>query len=250
MINVVPWRHKYPSWADASASTSSLASFNCSNRLPLADFKPYSELYSPKVIIGAVSSAALVSFYPVLNDYNALIAAGGDPDSFDWAAKMEPHKGAFLPNLGRLYSIQLTKKLLQYCCVNSLEAAVADRLTKDTLRSASRKFFRHGRSLTFLSETFAMAVGADMLFRLATLAVDSTIEFRNWLQNKKRELDVVAAARWAAKRSLKMFIGSVMGALGFALGSFIDQKYMIMGGLMASLSELAISPACDALIGF
>jgi len=249
MINVAPWRQKYPSWVDVSAATSSLVLANCSARLPLADFRPYNELYSPKTLFNVLTSASLTTFLPVFNEYNALLARGGDPDDFDWVGHMEPHKEAFLPNLAKFSSIQVTKKLFQYYCVNSFDAVVADRLTKDMTRSAYRKFYRYGRSLTFVSETFAMVLGAEAIGRSAILTVDSALELRKWLQSKKREYNLLAAGQWVVKKSLRMLIGSSMSALGFAIGSLFDQKFMLLGGLLAMVAEFAITPVCDALIG-
>lgn len=218
---------------------------NCSARPPLSDFKSYHELYSHKLILGTVSSAALLTYAPVLNEYNALVAAGGDIEDFEWTAHMERYHQHLIPNFERLFSIQVVKKFLQYKLVNSLESIVADRFIKDILKSAARKFNRYGRSLTLLTETFTMAVRADVLYRLAILTVDSVGELRNWFMSKRREFNILFAGRWLLKRALRLVLGSAMGAIGFAIGSFVDQKFMILGGLCASLSEIAMTPIFD-----
>lgn len=249
MFGVAPWRQKYPLQWGTPWSSVELVTCASQMRMHLADFKPYTELYNPKLLFGTVSSAALLTFLPVLQDHNAFVASGGDADKFDWGAHMGPHYSKFLPNLGRLYSIQFVKKLYQYYCVNNFDVVIADRYTKDIVRSAARKFNRYGRSLVFLSETFQMALGADVLYRLSVLTVDSAMELRNWFSNKQREFDLIFAGQWFVKKALKMCIGSLVGAAGFAMGSSVDQRFMILGGLMASLSELAAAPVCDFLLG-
>lgn len=241
MIKVSPWRQNYQS----------LSLVNCSNsfRLPLADFKPYSELYSPKVAIGTLTSAALTTFYPVLNDHHMFIASGGDPEDFDWSGRMQPHYSKLLPNVGRLYSIQVIKKIMQYYCVNNMDVGIADHYVKDILKSSVRKFARHGRSFVFLTKTITMALRADVLYRLAILTIDSAVEIRNWLSRKNRKFYLISAAKWLVKKSVKMFIASVAASIGFAVGSLVDQKFAFLGGVLATLSEIAVTPACELLLG-
>jgi hypothetical protein len=80
MIGVVPWQQKYPSWGTAATIQLGSCSFPTSSyvgiRLPLADFKPYNELYSLRIIGNTTLQAVLTAFLPVLNDFQTFTAGG------------------------------------------------------------------------------------------------------------------------------------------------------------------------------
>lgn len=177
-----------------------------------------------------------------------IFLVGEDPDLYDWGKEIKPHIPNILPSLGKLYTILSIKKLYQYYCVNSYEAVIAGQFTKDIAKSAARKLNRYGRSFFFLSNTFSMCVKADFLYRLSLLTFDTGSALYRWASDKKREIDILVAGKWFAKKSLRLFLSSIAASFGFALGSLVDQKYLLSVLLMTA-SDTFMSAAADILIG-
>jgi hypothetical protein len=173
---------------------------------------------------------------------------GNDPDEYDWGKKMKPHVSDILPSFGKLYTILSIKKMYQYFCVNNYEAVIAGQFTKDIAKSATRKLSRYGRSFMFISNTFTMCLKADFLYRLSLLTFDSAAALYTWLSNKRREYDFVFAGKWFIKKMLRIFIGSVGASVGFAVGSLVEQKYLLSALLMTASDTLLVT-AADSLLG-
>ena len=256
---MAPWKRRYLVWPSSLQDGSLVLPTNMN--VNLRDFKPYTELYSLKVITNSTVQAAVISFLPVLNEFNAytlagkisrklhslsinLSCAGNDPDTFDWGGKIKPCIPNYIPSLGRLYSILCIKKAYQYYCVNACNSFLAAAFTKDIAKSASRKLIRYGRSSYFVFETFGMCLKADFLYRLSLLTFDTGAALYEWVLRKRRELDIIFAFKWFAKKTVRIFLGSIAASIGFAVGSLVEQKYLV-SALLMTVSDTMMNSTLD-----
>lgn len=215
-------------------------------RRKLADHKPFSDVYAPKTVMLNATRAGLLVWAQELNLLNAFLESGNDINDYKWKNALNRSYALFGYYLARFSSVSVVKKSLELAVVDAVPLLLADKLTKDAIKSAVRKFARYGRGWAALSKTFKTAVISNTLGYAAILVVDLVEDAVRWARSRGRTLNVAGAVPVVGKRIIICLSSWCGASLGFALGACVGQQYVSV--LAGALAESLFSSAAASLL--
>jgi hypothetical protein len=215
-------------------------------RKKLADHKPFSDVYAPKTLMLNATRAGLLVWAQELNQLNAYVESGKDINDYKWKNALSRSSELFGYYVARFSTISVLKKSFELVVVDAMPLLVADKLTKDAVKSAVRKFARYGRGFTALSKTLRTAVISNALGYAAILAVDLSEDLIRWARSRGRTLNLTGAIPLVGRRIIVCLASWCGASLGFALGACVEQQYV--GVLAGALTESMFSAAATSLL--
>jgi hypothetical protein len=215
-------------------------------RKKLADHKPFSDVYAPKTLMINATRAGLLVWAQELNQLNAYVESGKDINLYKWKNAINRSSGLFGYYIARFSTVSVVKKSFELIVVDSMPLLLADKLTKDAIKSAVRKFARYGRGWIALSKTFRTAMISNALGYAAILVVDLSEDLIRWTRNKSRTFNVTAAIPLVGRRIIVCLASWCGASVGFALGACLEQQYV--GVLAGALTESMFSAAASSLL--
>jgi hypothetical protein len=174
---------------------------------------------------------------------------GEDLDDYDFG----PAQAVFFEKVAQLSfksaCTVVVRKIYEAICVAQLNVRLADRLTKDFVKSAMRKIAKYG-SAGASSRVFFTYLWPGSLRAASFFTVDCCYSIYEYVvQKKKSKVDVVGTALWVAKRVAFHSLCMVWGGAGYALGIMVEPKVVAIwlsaifeAGAAAVLTPLLLGP--------
>lgn len=206
-----------------------------------ADYKPYNIALGPRSVGFQVTKALILQASMGLLEYNkyldrAITAEKNDEeiDDFDWDRAWKIYSKAFMTLATRNVSILFVKTCYESIAMTTFTVKLADRLTKDTLKSVIRKISKHSRSHA-CKRIFNTALWSSIPSNCSTLTVDILFNVSDFLVHRKMKYTPKEMATWFSKKVILYSSAWFLSATGFAIGSYFNPEWVGFG--MAALFE-------------
>ena len=216
-----------------SILATSAAKVGC-KRIYGEDRIPFSNCLTPRSLGYQIAKAALIPSSVALLEFNVyldkVVASDYQIEPFDWDSALKRFTNMFLSLAKKNISISILKPFYEFLAVLTLSSKTADRLSKNLLKSITRKFARSSRiyACIRISRT---ALWAGLTLTLSTFTVDTVFSVAEHYQ-KKEKVTNQQIVRWLGIKTIHYSVSSLSNAAGYAVGSYYN-----MGSLGACAFE-------------
>jgi hypothetical protein len=247
------------------------AAASASKRPYLKDYKPFSDLYTPKSITTVFSLSALIPLNKVILEFNQhMDDSENDPADFKWEETIMRHMPEFISQFQRNTCVAIIKKLCEMWALENLPMRLTDKLTKDLYKSFERKLARLGHveaasaifSTAIWNSTFYVV--ANVIYDVSTIIATGVMDYSKSKQsnqtilNRVKQLVLVqtptsflAIAKRSSISILKKcgywMVFALSSACGYSFGSYVHVKHG--GWVFKILFELGGGLTYSALVG-
>jgi hypothetical protein len=228
-----------------------------------SDYKSLRDSLSVKNIGMQVAKAGILTFAVAMQEYNAyldkVIAAaekkkGGQvvdldeevPEEFDWNAALPKYLAQFQTQASRFVSTFILRKVYETIAFTYLSSRMADRFTKDLVKSFGRKSARYGRFAASM-RIVKTALWSNTFIYLSSLSYDVFLNVYDSAINGRIERTPTEMSMWLSKKATFYTVCSWSAAFGFAFGSYYNPD--LAGVLASGVFETIFGAVAAAALG-
>lgn len=169
----------------------------------------------------------------LVNEYNSFMIKQdqneiGADEEFDWTESFNRNISKIIPTFQRNFSITVNKKLMEQWAINNLSEKIVDRLSKDVDKSIVRKMTKFGR-LEACRRIFFTDLWGYALLQISYFTYDVYSDWEKICTVPEVE-DIAGKIPTIVNRIVKKAgaytTGWVLHAVGYALGAYLNPKYV------------------------
>jgi hypothetical protein len=202
---------------------------------------PFCNSYGYRNIAFQITRSALLQSSLFTIEYNAFLeksCATNEDIEFDWDAAQKKYLANFGTLAIRNTAVSILKHLYESLAVIFLSSKDADRLSKNLLKSMTRKLQRYHRIIA-CGRIFRTALYTGIPSNCSMLSVDIAFNIYDFIKYKKPKFNGKIIAVWFGKKVIFYSVCTVSSAAGYAFGSYFNHNYG--GSLGAGVFEAAFS---------
>lgn len=159
-------------------------------------------------------------------------------EEFNWEAAIKKEMPNLIASTQRFCLTSFIRKGYDLFLILNFSPKFVDHLCKDVTKSAIRKINRMGRlgaSVRMLKTAFV----GNILNYLSSLTYDVLQSSVNFLRSKdkRKKVDVRAAAKWVYKRCLYYSVLLASSTVGYSIGTLVGDKGQIVSVILALVTE-------------